>query len=111
MGKINSRQKGAAGEREFANFLTDHGHEARRGQQFSGSPDSPDVVCKSLNDFNIEVKRREKFSLNNVYEAIAKALEDDPDRWPMIAYRSNGKKWMICMDAEDFLDQLEPADD
>ena len=33
---MHSKQKGARGEREFAEFLRDRGIEAGRGQQFSG---------------------------------------------------------------------------
>ena len=32
---INSRAKGAKGERELANKLKEYGYECRRGQQFS----------------------------------------------------------------------------
>ena len=41
---MHSKQKGARGEREFAEFLRDRGIEAGRGQQFSGGESSPDVV-------------------------------------------------------------------
>jgi Holliday junction resolvase len=45
MPKINSRAKGARAERECAKELERlFGCSARRGQQFSGSSDSPDVV-------------------------------------------------------------------
>ena len=54
--KINGRQKGAQGEREFATVLKDLGIEARRGQQFSGGKDSPDVVA-DLTGVHFEVKR------------------------------------------------------
>lgn len=33
MGKINSRDKGARAEREFAKMLREHGYEAERGCQ------------------------------------------------------------------------------
>jgi len=99
----NSREKGKRGELEFAHFLTDNGYPARRGQQFKGTDDSPDVICEELGDMNIEVKRREKFSINDIYAAMVKASEQDPDRMPMVAYRSNGQPWMICMSGEDFL--------
>ena len=36
---MNSRRKGKVGEREFAALLRENGFDARRGQQFSGSPD------------------------------------------------------------------------
>lgn len=34
---MNSRAKGAKGERELASILRDYGYEARRGQQYSGA--------------------------------------------------------------------------
>ena len=43
MGK-KSRDKGKAGERELASKLREYGYDARRGVQFHGGPDSPDVV-------------------------------------------------------------------
>ena len=45
MGKINSRAKGARYERELARYFEENGFPARRGQQFAGGSDSPDVVC------------------------------------------------------------------
>jgi Holliday junction resolvase len=54
---LNSNQKGKRGEREAAAFLTDEGFPARRGQQFAGGTDSPDVVCESLSGLHFEVKR------------------------------------------------------
>jgi hypothetical protein len=43
--RVNSRQKGARGERQWRDELRADGYEARRGQQFCGSAESPDVVC------------------------------------------------------------------
>ena len=40
----NSRRKGKEGELEVARILRDHGYDSRRGVQYSGSPDSPDVT-------------------------------------------------------------------
>ena len=59
MGKINSRAKGAAGERELANYLREQGwQKARRTQQYAGNPEggSGDVVCENF-PFHIEGKR------------------------------------------------------
>ena len=47
---MNSRAKGARGERLWRDELRAQGFTARRGQQFSGSPDSPDVVCEELKE-------------------------------------------------------------
>ena len=75
MGKINSRQKGAAGERELANWLKQYeGVEARRGQQFSGSPDSPDVV-HSMEGLHIECKQVEALSLRESHRFHVGAVQ------------------------------------
>jgi Holliday junction resolvase len=102
---MNSNQKGKRGEREFANFLTRHGHEARRGQQFSGSPDSPDVVCPSLSQFHIEVKRTEALRL---YPSLQQANDDKgTGQMPIVAHRKNGETWVVVMYASDFLQLVE----
>ena len=107
MANINSRQKGARGERELANFLTDAGWPARRGQQFKGSGDSPDVVCERLakHDFQIECKRVERFSL---YDALEQAQRDaGPFVDGVVFHRKNNKPWVAVMDAKAFLRVLE----
>ena len=101
---INSRTKGAAGEREWAKYLTDHGHTARRGQQFSGSPDSPDVVCESLSTLHFEVKRTEKLSL---YKAMAQAQDDCGDKVPIVVHRRSREDWLVVMPAQDFLHMMD----
>ncbi len=55
MSRVNSRNKGANGERQFAAHLRELGFQARRGQQHAGGPDSPDVVT-SLDNIHFEVK-------------------------------------------------------
>ena len=99
MGKINSRSKGCRGEREFAATLRSYGYEARRGQQFSGSPDSPDVVSNL--PFHFEVKRTEKFS---VYKAMAQAVRDsEPGKAPIVAHKQNGQEWLVVLRVDDFM--------
>ena len=41
---INSRAKGADGEREIASILRDYGYDARRGQQYCGANGDADVT-------------------------------------------------------------------
>lgn len=99
MGKM-SKTKGKVGEREVAALLREHGIEARRGQQFSGSAESPDVVSE-LEDFHIEVKRTEQF---NLYAALAQAdSEKKPDHDSIVFHRKNSKPWVVVMDAKVFL--------
>lgn len=98
MGKINSNAKGKAGERECAELLRSHGFEARRGQQFSGGEDSPDVVSDL--GFHIEVKRVESLSL---YTAVEQAKRDCKNDSYTIFHRKNGKSWVTIMDSNEFL--------
>ena len=100
----NSRNKGKRGELEWAKFLQSRGYKARRGQQYSGSPESPDVVCEELSEFHFEVKRVEKL---NVYKAFEQAWRDAGGATPVVAHRRNGKNWLIIMDADDFITALE----
>jgi Holliday junction resolvase len=97
--RINSRQKGAAGEREFANFLKERGYDARRGQQFSGGTDSPDVI--GVPGVHIEVKRTER---TDIYGWLQQAKEDAGIlNMPLVAHRKNGYGWVAIMDMEEFL--------
>ena len=45
---MNSREKGKRGERQWRDELRANGYGARRGQQFCGSAESPDVVFYRL---------------------------------------------------------------
>lgn len=103
---MNSRQKGCRGEREVAEYLRSRGLSARRGQQFSGSPDSPDVVCDGLDGFHLEVKRVELLSL---YPAMEQAIRDCGWKVPVVWHRRNGKEWLVAMRAEDWLRLVAPA--
>ena len=96
---MNSRAKGARGEREFAQFLRGHGYNARRGQQYAGGPDSPDVV-HSLAGFHFEVKRVESLSL---YPAMQQAIRDAGIDVPVVAHRRNQKQWLAVLPMDEFL--------
>ena len=99
MGKM-SKEKGKVGEREVAALLRAHGFAARRGQQFAGGGDSPDVV-HDIPGVHIEVKRTEQL---NIYAALDQAAADSAKgELPAVFHRKNGKRWLVIMDANDFL--------
>ena len=114
MKKINSKQKGARGEREFAQLLRDHGFEARRGQQYCGSNGDADVICDSLPQFHFEVKRTETLNLK---KAILQSQADCAKKnalgltkegyfgttTPVVMHRYSGGKWMAIIEANEFL--------
>lgn len=96
---MNSRNKGAAGERELAQVLRDHGIEARRGQQYCGANGDADVV--GLEGYHIECKRVERL---NIEEAYAQSTRDArTGEIPIVCHRKNRKPWMVTMSLEDFL--------
>ena len=98
---INSKDKGKRGEREWAKFLTDNGFPARRGQQFKGTADSPDVEG-GIPFTHAEVKFTERLRL---YEALEQSdTEADVKEVPYIAHRTKRKPWVVILYAEDFLD-------
>ena len=108
---MNSRNKGKVGEREFASLLREHGYDARRGQQFSGSPDSPDVVSDALAWLHVEVKRVQNLNLT---DACVQAAGDSGGKPWVVAHRRNHAPWLITMRAEFFFDllrgELPPAE-
>jgi hypothetical protein len=98
--KINSRQKGAAGERELAaHFNRLLGTQARRGQQFSGL-EGEDVV--GLPGIHVESKRVEAL---NLYDAVDQAVRDaDGKKVPVVFHRKNRKPWLVTFILEDIVD-------
>jgi Holliday junction resolvase len=98
-----SRRKGKVGEREWRDQLRTAGYSsARRGQQFSGSNESPDVVCEELKHLHFEVKRVEA-GTNKVYDWIEQAQGDaGAAKLPIVAHRQNGREWLVIMPASAF---------
>ena len=104
MGKINSRAKGAQAEREAAAKMRALGFpNARRGQQFSGSPDSPDVA-NGIPGCHPEVKRTEKFSL---YPALDQAKRDGGGALPYILHRKNRRPWVVVVELDRLIEFCE----
>lgn len=100
---MNSREKGKRGERELASFLREHGFDARRGQQFSGGPESPDIVSRVLGWLHIEVKRVERL---NIIDACAQAEGDAKGKPWIVVHRRNHGPWLFTAKLEFFFDLL-----
>lgn len=98
MAGINSRAKGAAAEREAAKeWARVMGCTARRGQQFSGGKESPDVV-QSIAGIHLEVKRVER---GNPYDWMAQAIYDAGDQVPVVLHRRNHRDWLCIVRLQD----------
>lgn len=97
---MNSKQKGKRGELELANLLRSKGYDCRRGVQYKGSPDSPDVV--GLEGIHIECKRVERNLSLEV--AILQAIHDaGENEIPVVMHRKNREFWKVTMDIDDWL--------
>lgn len=103
---MNVRSKGKRGELQWRDWLrTKLGLvDARRGMQFSGGPDSPDVVG-GIAGTHCEVKRVEKF---DPVKWINQAVRDAAGKTvPYVAHRQNNAPWLITIRADDLLSFYE----
>lgn len=102
---MNSRNKGASGERELAQLLRNQGHmNARRGQQYCGMQGDADVV--GVDGVHIECKRVERF---NDEQALLQAERDARiGQLPVVIHRRNREQWKVTLrqDVADFIWQL-----
>ena len=105
----SSRNKGKRGEREAAKALAKVlGCTARRGQQFAGGNDSPDLIT-SIAGVHFEVKRTESLSL---YKAIDQAQTDcKPDDVPVVLHRRNHQPWLVVVELERLPELIEAIGD
>lgn len=96
---INSKQKGAKGERELASKLKEYGYNCRRGQQYNGL-EGEDVV--GLDYIHIECKRVQALNLD---EAMEQAKRDSTSiQLPTVFHRKNNKKWKVTMELDDWIE-------
>lgn len=95
---MNSRNKGAKGERELAEKLRGLGFKTRRGQQYSGANGDADVV--GIDGLHIECKRVERLDLDG---ALEQSINDARvGEIPVVIHRKNRKDWKVTMRLEDF---------
>lgn len=100
---MNSNLKGKTFEREIARYLREHGYtDARRGQQYKGGADSPDVV--GIKGYHIEAKRTERFDLYGALEQSTRDAEDG--EIPIVIHRKNGKKSVVILTLDDFMEVI-----
>ena len=98
---INSKKKGAAGEREFANYCKNKGFNVRRTAQYNGKELDSKADVVGIDGFHIEVKRVEAL---NIHKAMNQAIRDSQGTGeiPIVAHRKNHTDWLITMTADDW---------
>lgn len=105
---INSRAKGARGERLWRDELREAGFTARRGQQFAGGTDSPDVLCEELKNLHMEVKFVESLNLTVATEQAERDADGKP--W-IVAHKKNRTPWLVTMTRDTFFKLLRDGMD
>ncbi len=101
---INSRAKGKRFEREAAKAITEtFGVDAKRGIQFKGGQDSPDIET-GLKGVHFEVKAVEKL---NLMEAFEQAKRDAKSNIPVVMHKKNRTGWFLTIRLEDVLGFIE----
>ena len=105
---INSKVKGATGEREIAKILKEKGFtEARRGQQYCGANGDADVI--GIEGVHIEVKRVEKLNVEN---ALKQAERDKKENEiATVFHRKNREEWKVTLRLDDFINLYKELKD
>jgi Holliday junction resolvase len=101
---INSRAKGARGERQWRDELRAEGYTAIRGQQHAGGQDSPDVICDELKGkLHFEVKCVQSLNLDKACEQAER--DANGISWA-VASKKNNKPWKVTISAKTFFKLL-----
>ena len=100
---INSRTKGATGERELSKILKEHGYDTRRGQQFCGANGDADVV--GLDCVHIECKRVERLVIEKAMEQSRNDAREG--EIPVVMHRKNRQPWLVTMDLASWLEMYK----
>lgn len=118
---INSRRKGAVGEREIAGILQEYGYSTRRGQQFSGANGDADV--EGLPGIHMEVKRVEHLNIDKalqqaIRDTYADELKQGKKLIPAVFHRANDDRkkdstkgtWKVTLTLKDFMEIYQAWD-
>lgn len=105
-----SRNKGKRGEREIASLFRAAGWNARRSQQFCGSPDggAADVLVDAPHwIFHIESKY---VQATDIYRWMRQAVADARGgKIPVVCHRRNNESWHVTMRISDWLELVRQA--
>ncbi len=115
--------RGIRGELGVVHLLQALGIVARRGQQFKGTSDSPDVIVPEFKDYvHLEVKCVQGFLSKKMKDAYLKALDERRvGQTPVLVHRylfrkgqtmgekRLGNRWLVTVDAKFFFTLLKRA--
>lgn len=96
---MKAKQKGKRGELEAAKLLREYGYDTRRGVQYKGGAESPDVT--GLPYCHLEIKRVERLV---IHEAIDQAKRDKAEtELAVVMHRKNNCEWLVTMPFTDWI--------
>ena len=99
---VNSRAKGANGERELSHKLNDYGFSTRRTVQYNGKAEDGQADLVGLKGIHIEAKRVERL---NIYDAMAQAIHDAKNgELPAVFHRKNHSEWLVTMRLPEWME-------
>ena len=99
---INSRQKGAQGERELALEFSKLGFHAKRSQQHCGINSDSDIEVEELPGLLIECKRVQQLNLQAaMFQAHIDAAKKN--KTPAICHRKNNTEWLVTVRLKDMI--------
>lgn len=99
---VNSKRKGAGGERELAKKLNEYGFTTRRSVQYNGKADDGKADLVNLPGIHIECKRVERLNVN---EAMFQAINDAKGgELPTVFHRKNRGAWLVTMRLDDWME-------
>ena len=84
-------------ERLAVEFLRSLGFTARRGVQFAGGPDSPDVIVDELPNVHIEVKGDRTIGLGTqaLSAAMQQSIRDSGEKMPVVLWWEHRRGWRL----------------
>lgn len=104
---MNSRTKGATGERQLAKKLREYGYDARRGQQYCGSNGDADVET-NMGNIHIECKYTAR-GHGLLYDWLNQSKRDAKENeMPVVMHRyvnkdTRGLPWLVTLSLDDFM--------
>lgn len=104
---MNSREKGARGERWLANYLKERGYDAHRSAQFCGNNGGAADVT-GLPYIRIEAKWQEKVQIRLWYEQAKRDAEAArKGEIPVVVHKVSRQIPLVTLSLDDFMEIYE----
>lgn len=99
---VNSKRKGARGERYVVSKFKENGYtEVRRSVQYNGKAEEGQADIVGVPNIHVEVKFVERL---NIYDAIDQAKRDcKKGEFPTVFHKKNNKELLVTMTFDDWI--------